>query len=71
MGSAGKRHAGRDTSVVKACPSGALRVSVDGEAEHHIDSDATSIRINKNGPYVVKNVEIEAEFNGAGASEKE
>ena len=61
----------RILAVVKACPSGALRISVDGEEEHHIDSDQTSIRINKNGPYVVKNVELEAEFNGAGASEKE
>lgn len=59
------------TSVVKNCPSGALRISIDGEVEHHLDSDGTSIRINKNGPYVVKNVELEAEFNGAGASEKE
>ena len=58
-------------SVIKACPSGALRVAVGDEEEHHIDSDETSIRINKHGPYVVKNVELEAEFNGAGASEKE
>lgn len=58
-------------SVIKACPSGALRVAVGEEAEHHIDSDETSIRINKNGPYVVKNVEIDAPFNGVGASEKE
>lgn len=58
-------------SVVKACPSGALRVSVDGEAAHHIDSDQTSIKITKDGPYVVKNVALEAAFNGAGASEKE
>ena len=58
-------------SVIKACPSGALRVSVDGEPEHHIDSDATSIRITRNGPYVVKNVDLDAEFNGTGASQKE
>ena len=58
-------------SVIKACPSGALRVSVDDEAEHHIDSDETSIEIKKNGPYVVKNVELDATFNGVGASEKE
>lgn len=58
-------------SVIKACPSGALRVSVDGEDEHHIDSDQVSIKVAKDGPYVVKNIALEAEFNGAGASEKE
>lgn len=57
--------------VIAACPSGALRVSVDGEALHHIDSDAVSVQVVKNGPYVVKNVVLDAPFNGAGASEKE
>lgn len=58
-------------AVVRACPSGALRISVDGEDDHHIDGDEVSITIAKNGPYVIKNVELEAEFNGAGASHKE
>ena len=58
-------------SVIKACPSGALRVSVDGEDLHHMDSDEQSVSFVKNGPYVVKNIPIDAEFNGAGASEKE
>ena len=56
---------------MQACPSGALRVSVDGEPLHHIDSDETSVQVVKNGPYVVRNVPLEADFNGAGASEKE
>ena len=59
------------TSVVKACPSGALRISVGDETVHHMDCDEISVSIEKNGPYVVKNVEIEIEFNGAGASQKE
>ncbi|AXI47901.1 hypothetical protein C1J03_18955 [Sulfitobacter sp. SK012] len=58
-------------SVVAACPSGALRIAVGDEVEHHVDSDDVSVSISKNGPYVVKNVELAAEFNGLGASEKE
>ena len=58
-------------SVINACPSGALRVSVDGEDLHHMDSDEQSVSFVKNGPYVVKNIPLDAEFNGAGASEKE
>ena len=58
-------------SVINACPSGALRVSLDGEDLHHMDSDEQSVSFVKNGPYVVKNIPIDAEFNGAGSSEKE
>ncbi|SMY08418.1 CDGSH iron-sulfur domain-containing protein [Flavimaricola marinus] len=59
------------TAVIAACPSGALRMSV-GEGEpKHIDSDEVSIRVVRNGPYIVKNVELEADFNGEGASQKE
>ena len=58
-------------SVINACPSGALRVSVEGEDLHHMDSDEQSVSFVKNGPYVVKNIPLDAEFNGAGASEKE
>jgi hypothetical protein len=57
--------------VINACPSGALRVSVDGEGLHHMDSEEQSVSFVKNGPYVVKNIPLDAEFNGAGASEKE
>lgn len=58
-------------AVVAACPSGALRVSVNEEPLHHIDSDESSVQLVKNGPYVVKNIPLGAPFNGAGTSEKE
>lgn len=58
-------------SVIQACPSGALRVAVDGEELHHISSDEQSVTIKKNGPYIVKNIELDAVFNGIGANEKE
>ena len=56
-------------SVINTCPSGALRVSLDGEDLHHMDSDEQPVSFVKNAPYVVKNIPIDAEFNGAGASE--
>lgn len=46
-------------------------MSVDGEDLHHMDSDEQSVSFVKNGPYVVKNIPLDAEFNGAGASDKE
>jgi CDGSH-type Zn-finger protein len=58
-------------SVVEACPSGALRMAINAEVEHHLDSDEVSVTIEKNGPYVVKNTELEAEFDGVGASTQE
>lgn len=57
--------------VVRTCPSGALRMSVGEGAPEHIDGDAVSLGVAKNGPYIVKNIAFEAEFNAAGASEKE
>jgi len=58
-------------SVIEACPSGALRVAIGKESPHHIDSDEVSVSVVEHGPYIVKNVELEAEFNGVGASKKE
>ena len=58
-------------AVIEACPSGALRIAINDEEVHHIDSDEISLSIEKDGPYVVGNVELEADFNGAGASKKE
>lgn len=58
-------------AVIAACPSGALRVSVDGEPLHHLDSDESSVQVVKNGPYAVRNIPLEAPFNGVGASERE
>jgi len=58
--------------VIKACPSGALSIAVDGEELHHeyLANQDESITVIKNGPYLVKNVELAAEFNGERASEK-
>jgi len=55
-------------SVMAACPSGALRVSVGDTPGHHLTSGDVEIEVEPHGPYWVKNVEIEAEFNGVGAS---
>jgi CDGSH-type Zn-finger protein len=55
-------------AAVKGCPSGALRLAVgDGEDVHLAGSEA-SIRVEKDGPYHVRNVPLEAEFNGVKAS---
>ena len=44
--------------VVKACPSGALRLSLPGEAPQQVDSDITGIILEKNGPYRVSGVPL-------------
>lgn len=54
--------------VIAACPSGALRVSVGDVPEQHMTTGDVSIQIEKNGPYHVTNICLEAEFNGVGAS---
>ena len=56
------------TSVLGACPSGALRVSIGEQSPHHLISADVDIKIEEHGPYRVKNVPLEAEFNGVGAS---
>ncbi len=58
-------------SVISACPSGALSLAIDGMDPTHLESDDVSVAIVKDGPYVVKNVPLDAEFNGANATEKE
>ena len=58
-------------SVIAACPSGALRVAFEDEDPSHIDSDDIAVSVVQHGPYIVKNIDLEAEFNGAGASQKE
>ena len=56
-------------AVMSACPSGALRVSVgDQQTPQHLTTGDVEIVIEKDGPYRVTNVPIEAEYNGAGAS---
>lgn len=57
-------------AVVFACPSGALSMSEGAGDPAQLGPDATTVEISvtKNGPYAVRNVPVEAEFNGVGAS---
>lgn len=54
--------------VVAACPSGALRVAVAEQPQQHLTTGNIGITVEKDGPYHVTNVVLEAEFNGVGAS---
>ncbi|WP_375254350.1 CDGSH iron-sulfur domain-containing protein [Yoonia sp.] len=54
--------------VIAACPSGALRVSVGEQPAQHMTTGEVGITIERDGPYHVNNLALEAEFNGAGAS---
>jgi len=54
--------------VIAACPSGALRVSVGDQPAQHMTTGDVGITVEKDGPYHVANVALDAEFNGAGAS---
>lgn len=56
--------------VVKACPSGALRFAVDGGDPRHLVDGDHMIEIEKNGPYRVRNVEIENAPTATGASDR-
>lgn len=55
--------------VVAACPSGALRYS-DGADPIAITDDEVSIKIERNGPYHVRNIPIEAVYWAEGQSPK-
>ena len=56
--------------VMKACPSGALRYSeAGGDAELSVDG-AVSISVEKNGPYRVCNIPVEAGYWAEGQSEQ-
>ena len=57
-------------AAVYACPSGALRLAEDGGAPRHLGPDPVTVevRVTKDGPYAVRNAELETEFNGDGAS---
>ncbi|MEO1537946.1 MAG: CDGSH iron-sulfur domain-containing protein [Pseudomonadota bacterium] len=55
-------------AVIAACPSGALRVSVGAQVAQHMTTGDVGVEVEKDGPYHVTNVPLEAEFNGAGAS---
>ncbi len=54
--------------VMAACPSGALRVSVGDTEPAHLTRGDVAIIVEKNGPYRVCNVPLEADFNGVGSS---
>ncbi|MEL7343934.1 MAG: CDGSH iron-sulfur domain-containing protein [Pseudomonadota bacterium] len=55
--------------VIAACPSGALRVSVGDVPAQHMTTGDVGIQIEKDGPFHVTNVALDAQFNGAGASQ--
>ncbi|MBT8408095.1 MAG: CDGSH iron-sulfur domain-containing protein [Alphaproteobacteria bacterium] len=55
--------------VMAACPSGALRVSIAEAPAAHLVAPGAEIEIEPHGPYWVKNVPLEAEFNGVGAAQ--
>lgn len=54
--------------VIAACPSGALRVSVGEVPAQHMTTGEVEIEVERHGPYHVKNVALDADFNGVGAS---
>ena len=55
-------------AVMAACPSGALRVSVGETPPQHLTDGEAGIEVEPHGPYHVRNVPLEADFNGVGAS---
>ncbi|MEO0466145.1 MAG: CDGSH iron-sulfur domain-containing protein [Pseudomonadota bacterium] len=57
-------------SAVGACPSGALRIEVGALAgPMHLTDGAVDISIEKNGPYRVRNIPLDAEFESEGSSQ--
>lgn len=56
-------------AVLAACPSGALRMSIGDQTPQHLTTGEVEISIQKHGPYWIKNIPLEAEFNGVGASQ--
>lgn len=56
-------------AAMSNCPSGALRLEVSKSDPQHMVNGDVDISVERNGPYRVKNVILDAEFNGAGASQ--
>lgn len=52
--------------VVANCPSGALRISEPGAEAQGIVNDEVSITIERNGPYRVRNVALQADYWATG-----
>ncbi len=55
-------------TAMSNCPSGALRIEVAATEPQHMVNGDVAISVEKNGPYRVKNVALDATFNGVGAS---
>ncbi|WP_108813608.1 CDGSH iron-sulfur domain-containing protein [Loktanella sp. Alg231-35] len=55
--------------AMSKCPSGALRLEVATTAPQHMVDGETDMQIERHGPYRIKNVALDADFNGAGASQ--
>lgn len=55
-------------AVVAACPSGALTIADESGSPTHIVADSPQISIEKNGPYWVTDVDLEAPLQGEGMS---
>ena len=58
-------------NVIKACPSGALRFSIDNTALVHDRREESEIQIVANGPYIVRDIDVDAEATGEGANPRE
>ncbi len=57
--------------VVSACPSGALSIEIKDQARDWMRGDTVEIRVEKNGPYRVKNVAIDVPYWAKGQSAQE
>lgn len=55
-------------AVVKACPSGALRLSTGADEPKHFIDDAVVVEVEKNGPYRVANIPLDETNWATGAS---
>lgn len=56
-------------AAVSNCPSGALRLEVLKTDPQHMVNGDVEVIVERNGPYRVKNVALDAVFNGSGASQ--
>ena len=55
-------------AAISNCPSGALRVEVSKAEPQHMVNGDVDVVVERNGPYRIKNVALDTEFNGVGAS---
>jgi CDGSH-type Zn-finger protein/ferredoxin len=57
--------------AVRACPSGALRISEPGEKPHHLDkTEQMAVEVEPNGPLWVANVPLAVEFWPEGSTQQ-